>query len=230
MAKNRWRKKNSQQIREMLAGEHESQTKLQVGYKESTSNPWDGYKKGDKWVDDDGNKWEITLQGAIIKHGKLDEERRLAKLYINCPKEKCTKNQWNEHHVDKRTKKIHGMCMDCLIEQDTKKMIDGTWDEYTEVTRKQNQLAELREMEEEVSRIKSVFETGNHEYVNKEGDIEKWAHGITPEIVEEKFQEFKKTYMSDRNISDEEYEEFKQATNKIRKLEQSDGKIGIEDK
>lgn len=206
---NRWRKKNSQQLMELLSGEHETQTKLQVGYKEKTSNEWDGHKKGDKWVDEKGNKWEITLEGAIIKHGKLDDIRKELNNYPNCQKEKCCKNQWNENHVDKHTKKLYGMCMDCLIERDTKMMIEGTWDEYAQNTKRQNQLSELREMEEEVSRLKRVFESGRHEYVNQEGDIEKWTHNVTPEQIEEKFEEFKTQFLKDRNITLEEFNKFK---------------------
>lgn len=207
---NRWKKKHSQQIREMLAGEHESQTKLNVGYtKGKTTNEWDDKKPGDKWVDDKGNDWEITEKGAVIKHGKLDELRKSMQVYHNCPKEKCVKNQWNENHVDKRTKRIHGMCMDCVVEQDTKKMIDGTWKEYAAEVHKANRLAELREMEEEAQRLKRMFETDSYQYVNKEGDVEKWQHGVTPESIDKKFNEFKINFLKDRNLTEEDFEEYK---------------------
>jgi uncharacterized protein (DUF3084 family) len=60
---------NIQDVKKLLAGEHDSQNKVQVGYAGEKLEDTETRKVGDKWFDSDGNEWE-QKNGYKVKLGK----------------------------------------------------------------------------------------------------------------------------------------------------------------
>jgi hypothetical protein len=58
-----------QDVKKLLAGEHDSQNKVQVGYGGEKSEDNEIRQVGDKWFDADGNEWE-QKNGYKVKLGK----------------------------------------------------------------------------------------------------------------------------------------------------------------
>lgn len=56
-------------VKKLLAGEHESQNKISVGFTEEKNGEQITRQIGDKWFDEDGNEWE-QRKGYKIKLGK----------------------------------------------------------------------------------------------------------------------------------------------------------------
>ena len=100
--------KNIKAVKEMIAGNHRTQTKNTVGFDEQKE--FVKREVGEQWTDNDGNIWE-QKKGYKVKLGKLSELRDSLKDFPNC-KEGCTSHM-NPTRNDLRMKVIHGMCLDC---------------------------------------------------------------------------------------------------------------------
>ena len=184
-----------QDVKNILAGTHEEQNKLQVGYV-PTEEPKVTRAVGDRWFDSDGNEWE-QKEGYTVKLGK-DWQQELHKdlnTFKNCPKETCICTL--PKRLDEKMRVIHGMCFDCVIEMEHKLRIQGKYAEYEREKMKQNALAWLKEAERDKNLI--AEELSKAEFVNSFGDVEKWNVNTTKEEllrkIEEEFQKFREDFI-----------------------------------
>ena len=184
-----------QDVKNILAGTHEEQNKLQVGYV-PTEEPKVTRAVGDRWFDSDGNEWE-QKEGYTVKLGK-DWQQELHKdlnTFKNCPKETCICTL--PKRLDEKMRVIHGMCFDCVIEMEHKLRIQGKYAEYDREKMKQNALAWLKEAERDKNLI--AEELSKAEFVNSFGDVEKWDVNTTKEEllrkIEEEFQKFREDFI-----------------------------------
>ena len=183
-------------VKKLIAGQHESQQKVQVGYTEENKEDNTSRKIGNKWFDEDGNEWE-QRNGYKIKLGKerQQELHEYLNKFPNCPNETCTCSMPKK--LDEKMKRIHGMCFDCVIDMEHKIRLEGKWDEYEKRKVKQNALAWLVDAERDKNSIAS--ELSRMEFTNDFGDIEEWKTPFNKEEmlekIENEFAEFRKNFI-----------------------------------
>jgi hypothetical protein len=183
-------------VKKLLAGKHEIQEKVQVGYTEEDKEKNLSRKIGDKWFDEDGNEWE-QRNGYKIKLGKewQQELHEYLNSFPNCPKETCTCGMPKK--MDQKMKRIHGMCFDCVIDMEHKIRLEGKWDEYEKRKVRENALAWLKEAERDKNAIAS--ELSRLEFTNDFGDNEKWKTPLNKEEllekIEKEFEEFRNNFI-----------------------------------
>lgn len=190
-------------VSKMLHGEHESQQKVTVGYSNVDEETLKVKKIGDRWKDSDGNEWE-QKDGYTIKLGKdwQQELHQYLHSFPNCRKETCTCTLPKK--IDEKMKKIHGMCLDCVVDMEHKIRLEGKWDEYENEKVKENALSWLKEAEKDKDLI--AEELSKVDFANEFGDSEKWSVPITKEEllkkIENEFEEFKKNFINnlDKNL------------------------------
>lgn len=192
MAKNL---KNIQAIKQMLEGEHKSQTKLVIPKAERKALE-KSRKVGDIWYDDDGNKWE-QCDGYKVKHGKLDEIRKELKVFSNCPKEVCTCT--NPSKLDLKFKAMQGKCSDCVFKEETQLKIQKKYDDYETKKMLENAKSWLKEAEREVELLKEQY-TQELNFVQEKGKLEKWEGMPSKEEfaknIDNEFKRFKEEYLA----------------------------------
>ena len=124
---------NIKVIREILNDEHHTQTKKQfVNNDVNIINR----NEGDIF-EEDGKSW-IIKNGIKISNKKTGSWSDIYQ-FKNCNKEKCNKNQYNVTRYDMEYHKIHGCCVNCFTELQTKMILEGTWEEYEKNKHKQRQ-------------------------------------------------------------------------------------------
>ena len=182
-------------VKELLKGEHSSQTAIQVGYDGEVEEKITR-KVGDKWTDSDGNEWE-QKEGYSIKLGKewQQELHNYLNTFPNCQKETCTCTM--PKRIDEKMRMVHGMCLDCITEVEHKIRLEGKWDEYEQGKLKENALSWLAEAERDKNLI--AAELSKAEFVNSFGDVEKWDTNKTKEElltkIEDEFQKFREDFI-----------------------------------
>jgi hypothetical protein len=187
---------NIQDVKKLLAGEHDNQNRIQVGYVGETLEDTEIRKVGDKWFDSDGNEWE-QKNGYTVKLGKewQQELHSYLKSFPNCRKETCTCNM--SKRLDEKMRRIHGMCFDCVIDMEHTIRLEGKWDEYERQKLKENALAWLTEAENDKNSI--AEELSKVDFANEFGDSEKWNVPIHKEglleKIESEFKEFKENFI-----------------------------------
>lgn len=183
-------------VKKLLAGQHNSQQKVQVGYTEVNKDDNVSRKIGDKWFDEDGNEWE-QKNGYKLKLGKewQQELHDYLNTFPNCQKENCT--CMFPKKLDEKMRRIHGMCFDCVVKMEHKIRLEGKWDEYEKRKLKENALAWLKEAEKDKDAVAS--ELSRMEFTNDFGDNEKWTTPFNKEEmlkkIENEFTEFKKNFI-----------------------------------
>ena len=192
-----------QDVKNILAGTHEYQNKLQFGMAEYA--PTVTRKVGDKWVDSEGIEWE-QKEGYVarVESEWRKEVREQITSFPNCNKETCTCTQ--PKRLDEKMRAIHGMCFDCVVKMEHKLRIEGKWEEYERERVKQNALAWLKEAEADKNVI--AEELSKAEFVNSFGDVEKWDTNRTKEellrTIEEEFKKFREDFISKLEGTDNE--------------------------
>ena len=176
--------KNIKAVKEMLGGEHKTQTKKTISF---TDKVFVKREVGETWTDDKGQKWE-QRKGYKVKVGKMAKLRQELKSFPNCNKETCTMTEPGT--ADLKMKAIHGMCLDCvtLMEYDLKQK--GEYEEYERKKMLANAEAWLKQAELEKEVLKTTLKAS---FVNEDGSIEEWAEGMSEdELVSKIDNDFEK--------------------------------------
>ena len=187
---------NVKAVTEMLQGTHKFQTKKTVGFSDSAATAKNNEKHavGDIWEETDpGSKITYVLEqfeGFRTKKPKnsdaLQSVRTELRTFPNCRKETCTCA--GSHHLDKKMKKVHGMCFDCTIEMEHELKVAGKFEEYEQQKIRENAMAWLATAERDVEMLKEAYTTAAKFVTNSEGETESWAAKMTPEEFEETVQ------------------------------------------
>jgi len=182
--------KNIKAVKEMIAGNHRTQTKNTVGFDEQKE--FVKREVGEQWTDDDGNTWE-QKKGYKVKLGKLSELRDSLKDFPNC-KEGCTSHM-NPTRNDLRMKVIHGMCLDCVVEMEHSLKMEGKYEEYERSKILENAKAWLKQAELEKDTIKLAMQA---RFVNEDGSLEEWdgmSWSEMEEKIENEFRTFRENFI-----------------------------------
>ena len=180
---------NIKAVKEMLGGEHKTQTKKTISF---TDKVIKRREVGETWTDDKGQKWE-QRKGYKVKVGKLSELRTELRAFPNCNKETCT--CIDPGQADLKMKAIHGMCLDCvtLMEYDLKQK--GEYEEYERKKMLDNAEAWLKQAEIEKEVLKTTIKAS---FINEDGSIEEWDGLSEDEIVakiDDGFEKFKTNFI-----------------------------------
>lgn len=190
---------NIKAVKEMIAGNHRTQTKNTVGFDEQKE--FVKREVGEQWTDNDGNIWE-QKKGYKVKLGKLSELRDSLKDFPNC-KEGCTSHM-NPTRNDLRMKVIHGMCLDCVIEMEHKLKMEGKYEEYERSKILENAKAWLKQAELEKDTIKLAMQA---RFVNEDGSLEEWdgmSWSEMEEKIESEFRTFRENFIQKLEYPSEE--------------------------
>lgn len=179
--------KNVKAVKEMLSGEHKTQTKKTISF---TDKVIERREVGETWTDDKGQKWE-QRKGYKVKVGKLSELRQELKSFPNCNKETCTCIEPGQ--ADLKMKAIHGMCLNCVVEMEHNLKMNGKYKEYERTKLLSNAEAWLKHAELEKEVLKTTLKAS---FVNEDGSIEKW-NGMSEEELVEKIDKDFETFRND---------------------------------
>lgn len=189
--------KNIDTIKKMLDGTHWTQTKTQVSL--NKSNDYEKKQIGDRWVDDMGFEWE-QKDGYRVRISKLESIRSAEneKTFPKCPKAVCESASGKLSPAQQKMKAIHGMCINCVADLETKMKIRGEYHNYETNRMKENALAWLANAEAEKNEMKQLLIT-RPEFVNEDGTVEKWDLPYNPEELgakmDEEFNKFKDDFL-----------------------------------
>lgn len=182
--------KNVKAVKEMLGGEHKTQTKKTVSFADKVI---ERREVGETWTDDKGQKWE-QRNGYKVKVGKLSKLREELKSFPNCNKETCTCIEPGQ--ADLKMKAIHGMCLNCVVEMEHKLKLNGEYEEYERKKMLANAEAWLKQAELEKEVLKTTLKAS---FVNEDGSIEKWKEGMTEdelmEKIDKEFETFRENFI-----------------------------------
>ena len=190
--------KNIRAVKEMLDGNHKTQTKRTVSF--------DGKEVvrrgiGEKWIDDNGEEWE-QKNGYKVKVGKFSKLREELNSFPNCSKETCTCVEPSQ--ADLKMKAYHGKCLDCVVEMEHNLKLSGEYKEYERKKLLNNAESWLKEAEIEKEVLKASIRT---RFINEDGSIEEWDGLSEDEIVstiDEGFEKFKTNFIN--KLKGEEHE------------------------
>lgn len=152
-------------IREKMSGVLKKDQALKVSM--YTPEPEPERKEGDVWTDARGRGWRI-------KDGKKEAYSVLqdAKRPWFCPQ--CQKVMNSK--VDDRMWTLRGKCFDCVVKEETKMRIDGTWEKYEKERILSNQIAFMKDkLDELTSWMKNI---SNPEFHFQDGRFERWEVGV----------------------------------------------------
>lgn len=196
---------NVKAVTEMLQGTHKFQTRKTIGFSDSAATAKNNEKHavGDIWEETDpGSKITYVLEqfeGFRTKKPKnsdaLQSVRTELRTFPNCRKETCTCAGSN--HLDKKMKKIHGMCFDCTIEMEHELKVAGKFDDYEQQKIRENAMSWLASAERDVEMLKEAYTSAAKFVTNSEGETESWAAKMTPEEFEETVQAQFNTFKED---------------------------------
>ena len=202
---------NIKAIQQMLDGDHKFQTKKSVGFSDATSTAKknEQHEIGDIWDEKDpitGLIYTVEQKdGFRIKKSKLSdvfqEIRNEMRVFSKCPKETCTCITPNR--ADEKMRKIHNMCLDCVIDMEHELKTNGKYAEYEQDKMNANALAWLAAAEKDVEMLKQAYTEAMSFVSNSEGQTETWAAKMTPEEFEEtvqsNFEKFKQNFLDNLN-------------------------------
>ncbi len=195
----------------MLEGNHKFQTKKTVGFTdaEATAKKNEHHEIGDVWDEKDpltGLVYTVEQKdGFRIRKSKLSDVfqdiRNEMRKFGNCPKETCT--CISPKPIDEKMRKIHNMCLDCVIDMEHQLKTNGEYENYEREKMRANALAWLAAAEKDVEALKQAYTETMSFVSNSEGQTETWAAKMTPEefeeIVQSNFEKFKQTFLDKLN-------------------------------
>ena len=165
MLKKEFNKKDVNIARNLITGNIDSSTGIQVGYNKKTKN----YKEGDIW-EEKGKKWTIK-NGIKQTISKMDKIKKEIFMPLSCPK--C--NKVMKKRLDKPNYRIHKKCHDCVVEFEHKLRIGGKYEDYIKKLQNKNSLDIVDEME---SYLLDALNSLNSGFISEDGVIEKWVVGV----------------------------------------------------
>lgn len=151
--------------------------KIVIGYEDKIVEI---HEDGEKWIDSNGIHWkrENGKNINITMKEQIEEQKKI----FSC--QRCGKYMLLSTHIkDMKIFMKTGMCQDCLVKEDTKRVIDGTFKEYEDKKIKENKISWLKDVRKEID---VIIENYNNQQIFNEVngtsiEIENWKTDIGPE-------------------------------------------------
>ena len=166
--KREFKEKDVERLRNIVKGKHGDRTTLGVGYTKQQNF----YKEGDVWEEDD-RQWTIK-DGIRQNVTKLDKAKKIHKMPMFCPS--C--NSLMHEHRDKNLYKIHGKCLNCVVDMEHELKKEGKWEDYQKHIFNSD-LDALMEMY--TSWMFEKINEENNSFLTERGDKEKWIGKVNKE-------------------------------------------------
>jgi len=209
---------NIKAIQQMIDGTHKFQTRKTVGFSDAdaTAKKNEKHEPGDTWEETDpvtGVTYVIEQrEGFRIKKTKNSDVfqsiRDEMRSFPNCPKETCTcltQKTYNSP-ANEKMRKIHGMCLDCVVDMEHELKKSGKYAEYEQNKIRENALAWLESAERDVELLKRTYTEASKFVTNADGITEEWSAKMTPEefdeTIQKQFDKFKENFL--KNLNGEE--------------------------
>jgi hypothetical protein len=77
----------------------------------------------------------------------------------------------NDHWINVKMYRIHGMCLDCVTEMETKLKAEGTFDQYMRGIMNTNKNALLDDLATAID----AWQNEQHSFVSEDGVVEDWS-------------------------------------------------------
>jgi glycogen synthase len=130
-----------EQVKKQIADiQNNHQTKLTFGYYGNKAEPT--REEGDVWTDEHDRTW--TKKDGIIQN---ISHMQYARMPLFCPE--C--EQIMSHRLNTKYWNLRGKCMDCVVREETKMRVEGTWEAYQEQMMRANYIAFLKDAIAEVT-------------------------------------------------------------------------------
>ena len=151
MLKKEFNKKDVNRARNLITGNVDSSSEVQIGYKKKRIE----HKEGDIWVE---NKKTWTIKNGIKRNiSKLKSIKKEIFIPLCCPK--CDRVM--KHHLDKPNYRLHKMCMNCAIDFEAKlKHVPGRYEKYLKELQLKNKLTLLDEVEANLLDLANTSNSG----------------------------------------------------------------------
>jgi len=209
---------NIKAIQQMIDGTHKFQTRKTVGFSDAdaTAKKNEKHEPGDTWEETDpvtGVTYVIEQrEGFRIKKTNNSDVfqsiRDEMRSFPNCPKETCTcltQKTYNSP-ANEKMRKIHGMCLDCVVDMEHELKKSGKYAEYEQNKIRENALAWLESAERDVELLKRTYTEASKFVTNADGLTEEWSAKMTPEefdeTIQKQFDKFKENFL--KNLNGEE--------------------------
>lgn len=169
-------KSNISIIKDYLEG---SRPFAQIGY---TPKPKIKRKIGEVWKDEDGVEWIQTKSGKISK--KLNDITESTRKVCSI----CGQDiKWSNNHNDEKMFNKTGKCYDCVIEEENKMRINGTYPIYEKIKIINNQKTFLLDLKQKIKESISYLEKKDKkiQFVNGDGSIESWSNASMDSLLKE---------------------------------------------
>mgnify|MGYP003113778846 CR=1 FL=1 len=191
---------NVKAIKQMLAGEHKSQTNKTFGF---TGKANKKREIGETWIEETPNgtkiQWEQKDGFRVKKSANsiIDEVNKIIHMPDTCPN--CGKNMYdNEVKLNKKFWKTHGTCFDCVVTMETRLRAEGKYEEYERKKMYENAKSFFATADKEVEIVKEALKDKLEFVQNAQGDVEEFDQS-----------DYKEKYLK---YIDEQYNRFKQET------------------
>lgn len=153
---------NVQRIKNIIDGNYTAKSVISTGYQKEEIQHVEG-----EFFEENGKTYMIK-NGIKRSYSKLSKIRHETKTPLTCPKCNRAMTKWQ----DSKTWEKFRMCLDCLVEEDNQRIIDGTFDQYAKDKRNKNISAWLTDIE--VACLEVVESIDANHFVTEMGDVEKW--------------------------------------------------------
>jgi len=168
--KKEFSEKDIKRVRNLVKGKHGEKTKNSVGY----GKKYVKHNEGDQW-EEDGKLWEVK-NGIKQNITKLDKAKKITNFPLFCPN--CGSKM--KERIDKPYIKIHGVCLNCVIEKEHQLKKENKWTQYQKDIKNDeidNYIKELKGF------TQSKLDSTSNSFISEDGDMEKWVGKINPEEV-----------------------------------------------
>ena len=162
--KKEFSKRDVQRMRNIITGKSGERTTVLSGWDKHTED----HREGDVW-EENGKNWTIK-NGIKQTVTKLDGVKSMVFLPLCCPN--CNKTI-KDDFLNRKTYSFHKMCLDCVVEVESKIKLEGKWVEYEKDKINANKNASLEDFERAIESWEKEKDT----YVSEQGEIENWSGG-----------------------------------------------------
>lgn len=162
MLKKQFKEKDVERMRNLIKGKSDARTVSGVGFAKKT----EFHQEGDTW-EEDGRTW-IIKDGLKQNVTKLDAAKKAYKLPMFCPS--CKGLTYTNR--DKDIFKIHGKCLNCVVDMENSLRKEGLWEDYRNKINNAD-IDGLIEMYQ--AWVFEQIDDQNNSFITEGGDKEKWV-------------------------------------------------------
>jgi len=130
------------------------------------------HKDGDVWTDKDGKEW-VQKGSTKMSNNLFITQKAIKQICPVCKKDIF----WGGNNYDEKFFNKTGKCYDCVIEEEHKMRIDGTFGIYEKIKVIKNQQSFLKELKTKIEESLDYVKKNSNkiEYINEDGTLERWS-------------------------------------------------------